>query len=197
MRSSSRLILSAILLSALAPAAFAQKKTLCPKPPPSPYKHSGQIATRLERTGARTTLEHPHALGGGADAPRWAASFLHTDPRQPVTPTLELVIFSASPTVRLDDGGLALVFDGQPLALGRNVSFRSQGGAQAARLALSYADALKLTRARKVTARVGAAEYEFTNNHLEALRELISQMAPPPGRWTADAGSGAAGWGTR
>ncbi len=194
MRTSSRLILSALLLTALAPAAFAQKKTLCPKPPPSPYKHNGQISTSIERSGARTTLVHPHALGGGADALRWAASFIHTDPRRPATPVLELAIISASPAVRLDAGGLAFVYDGQPLAVGRNVSFRSQGGAQAARVSLSYADALKLTRARKVTARVGAAEYEFTNNHLEALRELVSQMAPSPGRWTAQANTG---WGAR
>lgn len=194
MRLSSRLILPVILLTALAPAAFAQKKTLCPKPPPSPYKHNGRITTSIERAGARTTLEHPHALGGGADALQWGASFVHTDPRRPASPTLELAIFSTSPAVRLDAGGLAFVYDGQPLALGRNVSFRSQGGVQGARITLSYADAVKLTRARKVKARVGAAEYEFTNNHLEALRELVSQMAPSPGRWTADA---SAGWSAR
>jgi len=194
MRPSSRLILSAILLSALAPAAFAQK-TLCPKPPPSPFKHNGRIATSLERAGARTTLEHPRALGGGAGALYMGASFLHTDPRRAVSPTLELVLYSASPAARLDAGrGLAFVYDGQPLALGRNVSFRSYEGAQAVRVSLSYADVSKLTRARKVSARLGGAEYEFTHNHLEALRELVSQMAPPPGRWRADTASG---WGAR
>jgi len=197
MRHSSRLILSAILLTALAPAAAAQKKTLCPKPPPSPYKHSGQIATRIERTGARTTLEHPHPLGSGPDALRWAASFVHADPRRPAVPTLELAFFSASPAVRLDAGGLAFVHDGRPLAVGRNVSFLSRDGGQYARVTLPYADALKLTQARKLTARVGASEYEFSHNQLEALRELVSQMAPSPGRWTADAGAAATGWGAR
>lgn len=196
MRPCSRLILSAILLTALAPAALAQKKTLCPKPPPSPYKHNGRIVTSVGRTGARTTLEHPHALGQGPAALRWGASFVHTDPRRPAAPTLELVLLSPTPAVRLDAGGLAFVYDGQPLAVGRNVSFRSQDGIQAARVSLSYADVLKLTQARKLTARVGAAEYEFTKNHLEALRELVSQMAPSPGRWTADAGV-AAGWSAR
>jgi hypothetical protein len=189
MRFSSRLFLSVILLAALATSALAQKKTLCPKPPPSPYKHNGRIVTSIERAGARTTLEHPHALGGGAAAIRWGASFIHVDPRRAVSPTLELVLFSPAPGVRLDAGGLAFVYDGQPLNVGRNVSVRSQGGVQAALVALPYADVIKLTQARRVSARVGGAEYEFTHNHLEALRELVSQMAPSPGRWTADAGT--------
>ena len=193
MRLCSRLFLSAIILSALVPSALAQKKTLCPKPPPSPYKHNGRIVTSIERAGARTTLEHPQGLGSGPAALRWGASFVHVDPRRGVAPTLELVLFAPDPTVRLNAGSLAFVYDGQPLAVGRNVSFRSQGGVQAALVALPYADVLKLTQARKVSAHVGAADYEFTNNHLEALRELVSQMAPPPGRWTADAGNGN-GW---
>lgn len=193
MRPSPRLILFATLLTALAPAAIGQQKALCPKPPPSPYKHSGRIVTSLERAGARTTLRHPHALGRGATALRWGASFLHLDPRRPAAPTLELVLISPTPALRLDTGGLAFVYDGQPLAVGRNVSFRSQDGGQAARVSLAYADVLKLTQAHKVSARVGAAEYGFTNNHLEALRELVSQMVPSPARWTAAAG----GWGTR
>ncbi|MDQ3805611.1 MAG: hypothetical protein M3416_17505 [Acidobacteriota bacterium] len=194
MRPCSRLILSAILLCALAPAASAQKK-LCPKAPPSPYKHNGRIVTSIDRAGARTTLEHPQALGRGAAALYMGASFVHIDPRRPAAPTLDLVLFSLSPALRLDAGqGLAFVYDGQPLAAGRNVSFRSQGAAQAARVSLSYADVVKLTRARKVAARVGAAEFVFTHNHLEALREIASQMAPSPGRWTAAAGDR---WGAR
>lgn len=188
MRLSSRLILSAVMLSALVPAASAQK-TLCPKPPPSPYKHNGRIVTSLGRTGARTTLRHPHALRRGANTVYMEASFFHMDPRRPAAPTLELTLFSPSPAAGLDAGqALALVYDGRPLSLGRNAGFGAQDGVRAARASLTYAEVLKLTGARRVSARVGAAEYEFTNNHLEALRELVSQMAPPPGRWTADAG---------
>lgn len=190
MRSSVPLILSVALLTALAPATHAQKKALCPKPPPSPYKHSGRIVTRLEGAGARTTLEHPHALGRGPAALRWGASFLHMDPRRAVLPTLELVLFSQAPGVRLDVGGLTFVHDGQPLVVGHDVSFREQDRGDAARVTLSYTDVLKLTRARRVAARLGGVEYEFTHNHLEALRELVSQMAPSSERWTASAGSG-------
>jgi hypothetical protein len=186
MRPSSRLFAFAIILCSLVPAAYAQKK-LCPKAPPSPYKHNGQIVTSIGRAGARTTLEHPHALGRGADALYMGASFVHVDPRRPAAPTLELVLYSGAPAVRLDAAqGLALVYDGQPLGAAGNASFRSQGGAQAVRVALPYAEVVKLTRARKVSARIGAAEYEFSHNHLEALREIVSQMAPSPGRWTAE-----------
>lgn len=198
MRLHSRLVLSAVLLSALAPAAYAQKKTLCPKPPPSPFKHSGRIVTSIERGGARTTLQHPQALGGGGGL-YMGASFLHSDPRRPSVPSLDLLLYAPvqpAGVAAVVQGGesLALVYDGQPLVLGRGVSFRSQGGVQAARLTLTYADVAKLTRARRVSARVGAAEYQFTQNHLEALRELVSQMAPSPGRWTAAAGNA---WGSR
>ena len=191
MRYSFPIILSAVMLTALAPVTLAQKKkSLCPKPPPSPYKHSARIFTSLERSGARTTLEHPHALGRGAAALRWGATFLHVDPRRAVSPTLELVIFSRTQGVRLDAGEFAFVHDGQPLAVGLSVTFHALGGGQAARVSLTYTDALKLAQARKVAARVGTAEYEFTHNHLEALRELVSQMAPSPDRWAASAGSG-------
>jgi hypothetical protein len=196
MRPSFRLILSAIILLSLVPAASAQK--LCPKAPPSPYKHNGRIATSVGRGGARTTLEHPQALGRGADPLYMGASFVHADPRRPSAPTLELILYTGAPAAVLDAGqGLALVYDGHPLDAARNASFRSQGGAQAARVTLPYAEVVKLTRARKVTARVGAAEYEFTHNHLEALRELVSQMAPSPGRWTAATADAGDKWGAR
>lgn len=194
MRPCSRLIFSATLLLALSPAAVAQKK-LCPKAPPSPWRHNGRIVTSLNRGGARTTLDHPQALGRGADPLFMGASFVHTDPRRPATPALELILYTQTPGARLDARqGFAFAYDGRPLATGRNVSFRSQGDVQAVRVSLPYAEVVKLTRARRVTARVGAAEYEFTQNHLEALRELVSQMAPAPGRWTADSGDK---WGAR
>ena len=38
------------------------------------------------------------------------------------------------------------------------------------------------------SARFGGGDVELTNNHLEALREMLSLLAPSPGRWqTADA----------
>jgi len=191
MRSTSRLLLSAALLTLLAATAFPQKR-LCPKPPPSPFKHDGEIVTKFDSRagGMRTTLEHPRALGKGLEAYYLAASFMHQSTKRPGTPTLDLVIYSASPASRLTAGQeLVLVLDGQPRPLTRAASYRPQPGeGNAVRLSLSYADASALTRARKVAAQFGGGEVELTNNHLEALRELLSLLAPSPARWqTADA----------
>jgi hypothetical protein len=191
MRSVSRLLLSALLLTTFAATAFPQKR-LCPKPPPSPFKHDGQIVTSFDSRagGMRTTLEHPRAIGRGADAYYLAASFMHQSTKRPGTPALDLVIYSSSPASRLQAGQeLVLVIDGQPRPFTRAASHRAQpGGGNAVRLSLSYADASALTRARKVAAQFGGGEVELTNNHLEALREIVSLLAPSPGRWqTADA----------
>jgi hypothetical protein len=190
MRAISRLLLSAAILILLTTNAFPQKR-LCPKPPPSPFKHDGEIVTSFDGRagGMRTTLEHPRPLGRGVDLFYLAASFMHQNPQRPGTPALDLIIYSTSPTARLHTGqNLVLVLDGQPLSFNRSVSYGSlPAGGNSARLTLSYAEASALTHAHKVSAQVGGTEIELTNNHLEALREILSLMAPSPGRWqTAD-----------
>ena len=186
MRSVSRLLVSTLLLTTLAATAFPQKR-MCPKPPPSPFKHDGEIVTSFDSRagGMRTTLEHPRALGKGVDAFYLAASFMHQSAKRPGTPTLDLVIYTATPASRLQAGQeLVLVLDGQPRPFTREASYRAQpGGGGAVRLSLSYADASALTHARRVAAQLGGVEVELTNNHLEALRELVSLLAPSPGRW--------------
>jgi hypothetical protein len=194
MLSRSRLLFAVLLFVSFTPA-LAQKR-MCPKPPPSPFKHDGQIVTSFDSRagGMRTTLEHPRPVGRGTELYYLAATFMHQDPRRGVAPSLDLILVSATPTARLQSGGQFLfVLDGQTRALSRNVSYKTQtlstGGVQDwARVTLSYADASALTRARTVVAKVGGVEVELTNNHLEALRELVSLMAPSPSRWqTADA----------
>jgi hypothetical protein len=191
MRSISRLLLSALLLTALSATAFPQKR-MCPKPPPSPFKHDGQIVTSFDSRagGMRTTLEHPRALGRGTELYYLAASFMHQNAKRPGTPALDLVIYSASPVSHLQAGqDVVLVLDGQARPFTRQASFRAQpGGGGALRLSLSYAEAAALTGARRAAARFGGGEVELTNNHLEALREMVALLAPSPGRWqTADA----------
>lgn len=194
MRLSSRLLLSTLLLCALSATALPQKKKFCPVPPPSPFKHSGRIVTSFDRAagGMRTTLEHPRSLGRGAEQLYLAASFVHQNPRRAVTPTIELVLVSSSPAARYRDAhNLVFFCDGQQRPFNQKVGYKSQTGAdgmalEATRVSLSYADAVSLTRSRKVSARLGATDVEFTNNHLEALRELVSLMAPSPGRWGAE-----------
>lgn len=190
MRLSSRLFLSTLLLCALSATALPQKKKFCPVPPPSPFKHSGRIVTSFDRSagGMRTTLEHPRSLGKGAEQLYLAASFVH-QPRA-VTPTIELVLVSSSPAARYRDAhNLVFFCDGQQRPFNEKVGYKSQKGAdgmalEATRVSLSYADAVALTRSRKVSARLGATDVEFTNNHLEALREMVAQLAPSPGLWT-------------
>ena len=199
MRQTSRVLFSFVsLLTLLAAAGYAQKR-LCPTPPPSPFKHDGQIVTSFDGRagGMRTTLQHPRPLGGGGGSYYLAATFMYQDPRRPAAPTLDLILVSASPAANLRAGQqLVFVLDGQPRAFARNVSYRSQTAAdgttlRSARITLSYADASAMTRARSVVARVGGADIEFTNNHLEALREMVSLLAPSPSRWQTDALSSA------
>jgi len=191
MRQTSRLLLSAALLTLLAATAFPQKR-LCPKPPPSPFKHDGEIVTSFDSRagGMRTTLQHPRAIGNGAEHYYLAASFMHQSTKRPGTPALELVLYtttahSAQPN---NAGSVSLVLDGEARPFAQQANFRSQpGGGNAVRLTLAYADLSALTRARNASVQLGGAQLALTNNHLESLREMLSLLGPPPGRWqTAD-----------
>lgn len=191
MRRISPLVLSAALLTMFAATAFPQKR-LCPKPPPSPFKHDGEIVTSFDSRagGMRTTLEHPRAIGSGTELYYLAASFMHQSAKRPGTPALELVLYTTAPAVQTHNGGsVSLVLDGQALPFTQNASFRSQpGGGNAVRLTLTYADLSMLTHARNAAVQLGGAQLTLTNNHLESLREMLSLLAPPPGRWqTAEA----------
>lgn len=191
MRQTSRLLLSAALLTLLAATAFPQKR-LCPKPPPSPFKHDGEIVTSFDSRagGMRTTLEHPRAIGSGTELYYLAASFMHQSTKRPGTPALDLVLYTNVPSVQANNSGaVSLVLDGQARPFTQQASFRSQpGGGNAVRLTLSYADLSAITHARNASVQLGGAQLALTNNHLEALREMLSLLAPSPGRWqTADA----------
>ncbi|HEX8291128.1 MAG TPA: hypothetical protein VF570_05205 [Pyrinomonadaceae bacterium] len=189
MRQVSRLLLSAALLTLLAAPAFPQKR-LCAKPPPSPYRHDGEIVTAFDSRagGMRTTLQHPRAIGSGTELYHLAASFMHQSTKRPGTPALELVLYSNAPAAT-PQGSVSLVLDGQARPFTQNASFRSQpGGGNAVRLTLSYADLSALTGARNASVRLGGAQLQLTPNHLESLREMLGLLAPSPGRWqTANA----------
>ena len=191
MRKTSRLLLSAALLTLLAATAFPQKR-LCPKPPPSPFKHNGEIVTSFDSHvgGMRTTLRHPRAMGNGAELYYLAASFMHQSAKRPGTPALELILYTNVPAARTNDAdSISLVLDGQARPFTQQANFRSQpGGGNAVRLTPSYADLSALTHARNASVQLGGAQLALTNNHLESLREMLSLLAPTPGRWqTADA----------
>ena len=187
-----RLALCASLLVAFSAPALSQKKrkTACPVPPPSPFKHNGQIATTFDwsANGMRTTLEHPRSLAAAGASIYLTASFTHQDPRLPAAPSLELTFIAVSPIQKFREShDLVLLCDGAPHSFAGATSYQTRASAgstlEATKVKLSYDDVLALTRAHKVSARLGVAEFELTHNHLEALRELASLMAPSPSRW--------------
>jgi hypothetical protein len=191
MRQVSRLILSAALLTLLAATAFPQKR-LCPKPPPSPFKHDGEIVTSFDSRagGMRTTLQHPRAITSGTELYYLAASFMHQNTKRPGTPALELVLYTTVPPAQPSSAGsVSVVLDGQARTFAQNAGFRSQpGGGRAVRLTLSYADLAALTQSRNASVQLAGSRLQLTHNHLESLREMLSLLAPSPARWqTADA----------
>lgn len=165
---------------------YAQK--FCTVAPPSPYKHNALIVTSYDQRARRmkTTLEHPNDLGGGMHL---AASFYYTDPRLRATPVIDLVFVAASKQPRFRDAhDLSLLPEGSAgWAFSGPAQYSTGDGPKGtklerAKITLSYADLLNLTRARRVRVRLGMTEFELSNNHLESLREVASLMAPPPVR---------------
>jgi hypothetical protein len=140
----------------------------------------------------RTTLEHPRPLGGSQSPVYLTASFIHVDPRRGGSPTVELALVSTSLVQKYRDAhNLALVGDGRPIALSTAARYQSRPGNQGVvlevlRLALSAEDLAGVTGSRKVTARVGAEEFELTHNHLEALRELASLTGGAQKGWRTE-----------
>jgi hypothetical protein len=191
MRKTTRLLLSAALLTLLPATAFPQKR-LCPKPPPSPFKHDGEIVTSFDSRagGMRTSLQHPRAIANGIELYYLAASFMHQSTKRPGTPALELVLYTTVPSAQPENvGRVSLLLDGQARPFARNAGLRQQpGGGNSVRLTLSYADLSALTQSRNASVQLGGAQLQLTHNHLESLREMLSLLAPSPGRWqTADA----------
>ena len=193
MRKSSLALCTALLLL-IGADAFAQKKKFCVAAPPSPFKHSGQIVTSFDSAarGMRTTLEHPRPLGGSHETVYLMASFVHRDPRLGVRPTVELSLVSALKTQKYHNShDVVLVGDGRPVPLSAAARYQSRPGDQGMifevfKLSLSATDLAGVTGARRVTARVGGEEFELTQNHLEALREMASLLGGAPKGWRTE-----------
>ncbi|HYN86049.1 MAG TPA: hypothetical protein VER32_12430 [Pyrinomonadaceae bacterium] len=189
-----RLILCTALLLITFPDALSQKRKACPTPPPSPFKHSGEIVTSFDasRRLVRTTLEHPGPISAGAEGPVYlSASFVHRDARTGARQTLDLVFVSASRVNRFGRShDITLVSDGRAVGLSSPARYesKSSGGTvyETAGVTLTAENLAALTGARKVSARLGAVEFELTKNHLEALREMASLMGNSPSRWSAE-----------
>lgn len=188
-----RFFLVTFLLVVCASSSFSQKR-FCPKPPPSPFKHSGEIVTSFDASvhKMRATLEHPNVLGKGLDTLYLTATFVYQDSQHPTPPTLDISFISTSlvPKYRATHD-LIFFCDGQQHALRSVPRYQSRTDDQgtiyeATRVTLSYEDLMAITHSKKVAARLGQTEFEMTNDHLEALRELVNMLAPSPGRWRAE-----------
>ena len=172
-------------------AGTAQKK-FCPVPPPSPFKHNGQIVTSFDSSSnaMRTTLEHPRPLGG--DGLYLSATFVHQDPKRAARRTMELIFVSASKVQKYRDvHNLVLTCDGRPVTLASAARYQTRAGEQgfvleALRVTLSQEEVAAMATGRKVSARVGGSEFELTKNHLEALREMATLMGGSSQRWRAE-----------
>jgi hypothetical protein len=164
---------------------LAQK--FCTVAPPSPFKHNALIVTSYDQRAHRmkTTLEHPNALGNGLHL---YASFFYQDPRLSSAPTIDIFFINASkkPAYR-DSHNLSLMADGNAWPLNGAAQYYLEDGpkgmtVEKTKITLTYTSLLSLIKSRRVTARLGATEFQLTNNHLESLREIAMLMAPAPSR---------------
>jgi hypothetical protein len=161
---------------------LAQK--FCTVAPPSPFKHNALIVTSYDQRARRmkTTLEHPNTLGNGL---RLYASFFYQDPRLASIQTIDIFFINATkkPAYR-ESHDLSFLTDGNPLPLSGMAQYYMEDGPKGTtlektKITLTYASLQGLLKSKRVTARLGATEFQLSHNHLESLREIAMLMAPP------------------
>lgn len=180
------LLLAAFIIACTAPSVYAQKR-YCEIPPPSPFKHNALIVTRFDKPTKRmkTVLEHPISLSHVGDALYLSASFFFSDPKlQRTRPMLEIALISVSKEAKYRNShDVTILANGSRVPLVGQVRYES-GKAEhglvqeVARATVTYETLFNLIQARRVTTTLGATQFELTNNHLEALREIASLMVP-------------------
>jgi hypothetical protein len=161
---------------------LAQK--FCTVAPPSPFKHNALIVTTYDQRARRmkTTLEHPNALSNGLHL---YASFFYQDTRLGTAPVIDIFFINASKKpVYKDSHNLSLLADGNAWPFSGAAQYYTEDGPKGltiekTKITLTYASLLNLIKSKRVTARLGHAEFQLTNNHLESLREIAMLMAPP------------------
>lgn len=194
MKTPFKFLLTFVVLLVCASNAIAQKK-LCAAAPPSPFKHNGKISTSFDGAthGMRTTLKHPRIISTSGGGFYLTASFLHQNAnssRNRLALDIALIYTSHHAKYR-DAHNLVFLVDGKELPLlGTPALYQTaqEDGMtlEATKVSIPYNALLNMLAARKVSARVGQTEFELTNNHLEALRELASLMAPSPSKWATN-----------
>jgi hypothetical protein len=179
-----RFPLVALFLLIFAGISYGQR--MCPVPPPSPFRHNAQIITRPDpRTKQwKVYMQHPTSLARGGDPVYLAAEFAFVDPRLRAKPTIDISFVSMSKNPRFEfSHALSLLIDGQPWPVAAPVQYSSkkQGDGvylEITKVTLTYDSLISLIQGKKVSAQLGMAKFELTNNHLEALREVANMMMP-------------------
>lgn len=177
-------LLVAIILS-FAATGYAQK--FCTVAPPSPFKHNALIVTSYDQRAGRmkTSLEHPRVMGDGVYL---YAAFFYQGQGLRVPPSIDLYfVHPSKKPAYADSHNVSLFADGAPWPVMTAAQYSTEKGEKGmtlekTRVTLSYENLVSLLKARRVTARLGFTEFELSFNHLEALREIASLMAPPPPR---------------
>ena len=175
-------LLLAIFLTFTA-TGFAQK--FCTVSPPSPFKHNALIVTSYDQQTRRmkTLLDHPNTLSGGL---RLYASFFYPDSRLRSTPMVDIFfVFAAKQPKYRDSHDLSITADGNAWPISSVAQYSTEHGERGTtiektKITLTYSSLQSLLKSKRVRARLGATEFELTNNHLESLRELAVLMTPPP-----------------
>lgn len=182
----------ALSLCAVTSAAAQQGKTACPTPPPSKFKHTGEIVTRFDskQKSMVTILQHPLALANGAEQFYLYATFTHTNGGRPLQLSLAFIsIANVQNGQGSNSGTVKFSVDGQrqPFTLPTSYSKARNEMSQtieARRFQFSFPQLLQVTESRRVAVNIDNQTFTLTENHLEALRDIASRMSPSPDSWS-------------
>lgn len=154
--------------------------------PQSPYKHSALVVSRFDQSAGKmkTVLEYPPLDVKRGDRFTLYAFFFHHDLRLHETPTLDVTfVFASQQSSAAHSHDLSIFINGKPWGYVGPVQYVGKKEPhgfflEAARMTLSYESLLQIISGRRVEARLGVTVYPLTEDHLEALREIASQLAP-------------------
>ncbi|MDQ1610522.1 MAG: hypothetical protein QOG00_453 [Pyrinomonadaceae bacterium] len=182
-----RLILTVAIIFACVASGAAQDKGAKTK-----FKHSGKIQATYDRAQDRTVVAiQPYAVNINHDDPldsiAIAAGFIH--PGQTLASQPQFIEFGVISQTRNGwkfeqekDRALTLVIDGEAINLGemklitaRRFTLGALYYREDLAFTMPYEGFVRMVNAKKVVVKVGKTELKLKNEHLEAMRDLISR----------------------
>lgn len=183
MRLLCRIPLLALFVLICSSFGFAQR--YCEIPPPSPFHHSAEITTALDKraNAMRTVMQYPRQPGKNGEGFYLAASFLHQDFRLQTVPTVDLYFTVVSEAKEFEHAhDVKLLVNGQGLAFVGPVQYASTKdhgvNVETTKVTVTYETLSQIIKARSVETRIGPTSFHLSNNNLEALREVASLIEP-------------------